>query len=111
KLQTFWEKFKEISLPLHDDKKFKETWYGFLHYYGVNGFFDEISMIMEKIKTDPKKGAAMFRNRLTTLQHYNHWKDFMTRIVEGELESSPLWSRFLIDEWLTCKTDSFELKK
>ena len=110
-LQAFWNKFKEISLPLHDDKRFKETWHGFLHYYGVNGFFNEISMIMEKLKTDPKKGAAMFRNRLTTLQHHNHWKDFMTRIVEGELESSPLWSRSLIDEWLTCKTDNIEIKE
>ena len=111
KLQTFWNKFKEISLPLHDDKKFKETWHGFLHHYGINGFSNEISMIMEIIKTDPQKGAAMFRNRLTTLQHHNHWKDLMTRIIEGELESSPLWSRSLIDEWLTSKTDNFEIKK
>ena len=110
-LQTFWKKLKEISLPLHDDKKLDESWHGFLHYYGINGFFNEISMIMKKIKTDPQKGAAMFRNRLTTLQHYHHWKDFMTHLVEGTLEASPQWSRSLIDEWLTCKTDGFKLKK
>jgi poly-gamma-glutamate synthesis protein (capsule biosynthesis protein) len=110
-LQTFRNKFKEISLPLHNDKKLDEAWHGFLHYYGINGFFNEVSLIMEKIKTDPQKGAAMFRNRLTTLQHYHHWKDFMTRLVEGKLELSPRWSRSLIDEWLTCKTDGFKLKK
>ena len=103
-LQTFREKFKEISMPLHDDKKLDEAWHGFLHYYGVIGFFNEISMIMEKIKTEPQKGAAMFRNRLTTLQHYHHWKDFMTHLVEEKLESSPQWSRTLLKEWLTSKT-------
>jgi len=111
KLHTFREKFKEISLPLQDEKKLEKAWHGFLHYYGINGFFNEISMITEKIQTDPQKGAAMFRNRMTTLQHCHHWKDFMTRIVEGKLESSPLWARSLIDEWLTCKIDGFGLKE
>ena len=105
KLPGFWNKFKEISLPLQDKKSLNEAWHGFLHYYGRQGFFNEISMIIEKIKTEPQKGAAMFRNRLTTLQHYHHWKDFLTCLVEGNLESSPEWSRKLIEEWLTCKTD------
>ncbi len=97
-------------MPLHDDKKLDEAWHGFLHYYGVNGFFEEIAMIMEKIKTEPQKGAAMFRNRLTTLQHYHLWKDFMTYLAEGKLESSPQWPRTLIEEWLTCKTDDYRIK-
>jgi poly-gamma-glutamate synthesis protein (capsule biosynthesis protein) len=109
-LPAFWNKFKEISLPLHDDKKLDQAWHGFLHHYGIHGFFNEISMIMEKIKTEPQKGAAMFRNRLTTLQHYHHWKDFMTHLMEGNLESSPQWSRTLIEEWLTCKTDDCKIK-
>ncbi len=45
----------------------------------------------------------MFRNRLTTLQHYYHWKDFMTHLVEGKLESSSQWSQTLLKEWLTSK--------
>jgi len=103
-LQTFWNKFREISLPLQDDKKLDEAWHGFLHYYGRQGFFDEISMIMKKIKTDPRKGAAIFRNRMTTPQHYHHWKDFLTCLVKEDLESSPKWARRLIEEWLTRKT-------
>ncbi len=104
-LKPFRDKFKEISLPLQDDKHLEVAWDGFLHFYGIEGFFNEISMIMEKIKTEPQKGAAMFRNRLTTRQHYHHWKDFLTHIVEGKLDSSPEWSRRLIKEWLTRKTD------
>ncbi|MEN8210079.1 MAG: CapA family protein [Thermodesulfobacteriota bacterium] len=104
-LQLFREKFKEISLPLKKEKNLNEAWHGFLHYYGVNGFFNEISMITEMMKTEPEKGAAMFRNRLTTLQHYNHWKDFMTHIVEGKLESSPQWPGPFFEEWMTSKAD------
>jgi hypothetical protein len=102
-LKNFWNKLKEISLPLSDDKKFKETWHGFLHYYGKKGFFNEISMIMETMKKQPEKGAAMFRNRLATQQHFHHWKDFLTLIVDGKLESSPEWSRQLVKEWLILK--------
>ena len=68
-------------------------------------------MIMEKLATEPAKGAAMFRNRLTTLQHYHHWKDLMTRIMEGRLESSPEWARRLAAEWLTEKCDAGQTKE
>ena len=102
---AFFDKFKEISLPLDDPERFQETWHGFLQYYGTNGFFDEISMILDKLKRDPGKGAAMLRNRLTTLQHYHHWKDLMTRIVDGTLESSPGWAKDLTNEWLNTKLE------
>ena len=102
-LNAFRNRFKEISQPLQDAGKLDEAWHGFLHCYGVNKFFNEISMIMEKIKAEPQKGAAMFRNRLTTLQHYHHWKDLMTYLVEGKLETSPPWPRRIIKEWLTRK--------
>jgi len=101
-LKDFWARFKAISLPLDDPQLFTDTWNAFLHHYGTAGFFDEVAMIMEKLKTDPKKGAAMFRNRLTTLQHYHHWTALLTRLVDGTLESSPPWARRLTNEWLTA---------
>lgn len=103
---AFFEKFQEISLPLDDPKRLEASWNGFLHYFGMSGFINEVSMIMEKIQTDPKKGAAMFRNRLTTMQHYHHWKDLLTRMVDGTLESSSGWARDLAKEWLTARIES-----
>lgn len=102
-LDDFRVKFKEISLPLDDPRLIHDTWHGFLHHYGASGFLEEVAMIVEKMKTDPKKGAAMFRNRLTTLQHYHHWEALLTRMVNGRLESSPQWTRRLTEEWLTAK--------
>ncbi len=104
-LDDFFWKFREVSLPLGSRSEFEDSWNGFLHYYGTSGFYNEVSMIMEKMKHDPKKGAAMFRNRLTTLQHYHHWKDLMTRIVDGTLESSQKWALDLTREWLTKKVN------
>ncbi|MEJ2157376.1 MAG: CapA family protein [Desulfobacteraceae bacterium] len=102
----FFRKLKEISLPLEDPERFEATWHGFLHLTGANGFLEEITMILGKLKEDPQKGAAMFRNRLTTLQHYHHWKDLMTRIVDGTLEASPGWARELTREWLYTEVSS-----
>jgi poly-gamma-glutamate synthesis protein (capsule biosynthesis protein) len=106
-LTSFFNKFKEISLPLDSPATVQDAWHGFLDDYGKQGFFNEISMITEKLAHDPQKGAAMFRNRLTTLQHYHHWKDVMTRIVNGDLESSPEWAKALTREWLTAKIDPY----
>ncbi len=102
---NFYKKLKQISMPLNDPGKLEATWNAFLHHYGTKGFYNEVSMIMEKLAQDPEKGAAMFRNRLTTLQHYNHWKDFLTRVIDGTLESAPEWAINLTEEWLTAKID------
>lgn len=99
--KSFFTRFKEISLPLDTRTGITDSWNGFLHYYGKKGFQNEVTAIMEKIKTDPQKGAAMFRNRLTACQHFYHWKDMMNRMVNNELESSPAWARNLAEEWLT----------
>jgi len=104
-LAHFFTRFKEISLPLDTQKGISDAWNGFLHHYGINGFKNEVAMIMKKIKTDPEKGAAMFRNRLTTSQHFYHWQDLLTRMVKGELETSPAWAQNLAKEWLTRKGD------
>ncbi len=106
KLGDFFKKFKAISLPLDDPSRLEQAWYGFLKHYGTRGFFNEISMIVDKLERDPKKGAAMFRNRLTTLQHYHHWKDFMTRMVDGKLDAAPNWASALTREWLTTPVEA-----
>lgn len=102
---NFFTRFKEISLPLDTPQGIADSWNGFLHYYGKEGFKNEVAMLMERIETDPQKGAAMFRNRLTTNQHFYHWQDMLTRMVKGELETSPAWARKIVKEWLTRRRD------
>ena len=103
--RDFFKKLKAVSLPLDNPDLLEESWNGFIHYWGMQGFINEMKMIMDKLEDNPAKGAAMFRNRLTTLQHYHHWKDFMTRIIDNKLESSPKWAQQLAHEWLTARVD------
>jgi poly-gamma-glutamate synthesis protein (capsule biosynthesis protein) len=74
-----------------------------LRHYGVKGFFNEIEMLLAKLHEEPEKGAAMFRNRITTMQHNQHWIDMMTRIIDGLIDTSPQWAYDLAREWLTLK--------
>ncbi len=99
----FFESLKKVSLPLARQDGISEAWHGFLRYYGIKGFRDEIAMILAKMDQEPAKGAAMLRNRITTMQHREHWIDAMTRIMEGSIDDSPQWALDLAAEWLTRK--------
>ncbi|HCY86566.1 MAG TPA: hypothetical protein DHV36_15640 [Desulfobacteraceae bacterium] len=97
----FFKRFKEISSPLDTQQGCQDAWNGFIDYYGTRGFENEVATIMGKLSAEPGKGAAMFRNRLTTAQHFHHWTDLLTRIVRQEMDTSPEWARELAREWLT----------
>jgi hypothetical protein len=99
----FFESLKKVSLPLTDLEGITEAWHGFLRCYGLKGFRDEIAMILAKMDQEPAKGAAMLRNRLTSMQHREHWVDAMTRIMDGTIDTSPQWALDLAVEWLTRK--------
>jgi poly-gamma-glutamate synthesis protein (capsule biosynthesis protein) len=97
----FLSRFEEISRPLSTEQGALDAWNGVIDYYGNSGFKEEVAMILEKMETEPGKGAAMFRNRLTTAQHFHHWKDLLTRTVDGQMGTSPDFGRILAEEWLT----------
>jgi hypothetical protein len=103
KLTMFFENLRKVSTPLSDENSIRDAWNGFLRYYGVNGFKKEIDTLMKKIADEPEKGAAMFRNRVATMQHNQHWIDAMTRIIEGKIDESPDWAYELTTKWLTEK--------
>ena len=60
-------------------------------------------MIMKRIAEEPDKGAAMFRNRITTIQHRQHWIDALSRMIEGTIDEAPGWSLSLLETYLTKK--------
>ena len=77
------------------------AWKSYLAYYGPEGFKKEVLGILEKMDSEPRKGAAMFRNRITTLQHSELWRDALTLFMsEKPALVRPAWTR-LIEEWLT----------
>ena len=101
KYQWTMKKLESISEPLDDFSKIIEAWNGFIRHYGIKGFQNEITNIMDQFDKEPTKGAAMFRNRLTTMQHNQHLVDTMTRIMDGTVDRAPDWAFDTVAEWLT----------
>ncbi len=105
KLRRALKKLNALSVPLTHPSGITDAWHGFLKHYGAGGFITEIAGIMDRFENERLKGAAMFRNRLTTLQHYHHLTDLMTRIIDGTLDDAPAWAVAVVKEFLTRKVD------
>jgi poly-gamma-glutamate synthesis protein (capsule biosynthesis protein) len=101
KRQWFLDALAKVSSPLADNRNIEAAWNGFLRWYGIDGFNREITMLMDKMAAEPSKGAAMFRNRIATMQHQRHWIDALTRIVNGTIDDAPEWAMELNEKWLS----------
>jgi len=99
--RRFRDALGRVSRPLRSAGGLADAWQSFLAYYGPKGFKAEVQGILQKMDEEPRKGAAMFRNRVTTLQHAELWRDALTRFMsETPVPVRPEWTR-LIREWLT----------
>ena len=72
-----------LSKPFRTVAGPDRAWQAYLAYYGAAGFAAEVSGILDRMKTEPQKAAAMFRNRITTMQHIELWKDYLTATMAG----------------------------
>ncbi len=99
--KRFHRKISAISRPVQTPSGLNKAWQACLAYYGIPGFLAEVRGILEKMELSPQKGAAMFRNRLTTLQHAEQWRSFLTRIVEGGRTSYSRSAYRIVREWFT----------
>ena len=104
----FLRKLKNLSLPFADYTQIQSAWHGFLRYYGMDGFQNEIKTIMDNLHHEPAKGAAMFRNRLTTMQHNQHLADTMSRIIDGSIDTAPQWAFDRVREWMTRQISDYD---
>ncbi|HNV03934.1 MAG TPA: CapA family protein [Vicinamibacterales bacterium] len=81
--RAFDRTMARLSRPFHTPSGPARAWNAWLEYYGQQGFRAEVTAILDRMDTDPRKGAAMFRNRLTTAQHTEHWRTFLSRLIAG----------------------------
>ncbi len=101
--KAFLGRINQISKALGSASGVRLAWQSYVDHYGIEGFMGEVRMILDKMESDPRKGAAMFRNRITTLQHSELWRDVLTRIMDGGGRPSPAWMSAIVREWLTRK--------
>ncbi len=96
---AFGRRLGQVSRPLSTAKGVDEAWRAYLAYYGPAGFKKEVLSILEKMETEPQKGAAMFRNRVTTRQHVELWRDALTEFMAGTPKPVPPRLTRAIAEW------------
>jgi len=98
---SFREALRRVSRPFRTVAGVAEAWQAYLADYGPEGFENEVRTILARMASEPRKGAAMFRNRITTLQHSELWRDALTRFMSEEpAPPRPAWTR-LVREWMT----------
>jgi len=102
--RAFRQVMRELSAPFGTPTGHREAWNAYLDFYGAQGFRDEVLGILERLKTEPNKAAAMFRNRLTTMQHAELWKDLLTSTMTGGTLTYPARARELVEAWFTEKS-------
>ena len=103
--RAFRRDLARISRPFSTPAGPSRAWDAYLAYYGFEGFTAEVNGIIERMKTEPQKAAAMFRNRVTTMQHAELWRDALTRIVSGGAPRPPRQAAETVVEWFTRPAD------
>jgi poly-gamma-glutamate synthesis protein (capsule biosynthesis protein) len=90
-----------LSRPFRTVAGPPRAWEAWLACYGDKGFRAEVIGILEKMKADPRKGAAMFRNRITTMQHAELWRTFLTRMMDGGKRGYPRDAYRTVEEYFS----------
>ena len=98
--REFKRDLARVSAPFRTARGPARAWDAYLAHYGMEGFTAEVRAILERMRIEPQKGAAMFRNRVTTMQHAELWRETLTRLM-AEAPPAP-WPAALaaIEAWL-----------
>jgi len=99
--RDFGRDLTRLSRPFATAAGPARAWNAWLAYYGESGFRAEVTGILDRMAADPRKGAAMFRNRITTMQHVEHWQTFLTRMMEGAGRDYSRADYELVEEYFT----------
>ena len=90
-----------LSCPFKTAAGPARAWNAWLAYYGERGFRDEVLGILEKMTVEPRKGAAMFRNRITAMQHLELWRTYLTRVMTREKRGYSRGDFALVEEYFS----------
>ncbi|MDO8834290.1 MAG: CapA family protein [Vicinamibacterales bacterium] len=100
---AFHQTMARLSKPYQTSSGHEKAWDAYLEYYGAAGFSAEVTGILDRLRTEPQKGAAMFRNRITTAQHVELWKTHLTRVMAGNKARFTKDAAALVEEYFTRK--------
>lgn len=98
--RDFRRQLARVSRPFATPGGHERAWRAYLAYYGLDGLRSEVTGILDRLDAEPHKAAAMFRNRVTTMQHAELWKDLLTGVMEGTLRRHTKAELAVVREWM-----------
>ena len=99
--RDFHRDMARVSKPFTTAGGHARAWDAYLAHYGAAGFTSEVLTILDRMKTEPQKGAAMFRNRVTTMQHAELWREALTRLMADAPRAPSPVAQAIITDWFT----------
>ena len=100
-LAAFGRLLETLSRPFGGGDP-REGYYGMLKERWQSGYAaEEFRKAAGNFDTDPMKAAAVFRNRMTTLQHTQLWIPMFDRVVRGRIGDAPDWCTEMEHEFMT----------
>lgn len=103
--RAFGADLAAVSRPFKTASGPGRAWEAYLAHYGTAGLAAEVNGILERMKSEPQKAAAMFRNRITTAQHAELWKDVLTRAMDARAPRYPREAADIVKKWFTVSVD------
>jgi poly-gamma-glutamate capsule biosynthesis protein CapA/YwtB (metallophosphatase superfamily) len=95
-----------ISKPFATPRGHERAWDAYLDYYGITGLMTEVTGILDRMTTERQKAAAMFRNRVTTMQHAQLWKDTLSRAIEDNKRKPLPGTEKIVRDWFSRTVDN-----
>jgi len=99
--RAFHRDMARVSKPFATAGGHARAWDAYLAHYGMDGFTGEVRGILDRMATEPQKGAAMFRNRVTTMQHAELWREALTRLMDDKPARPAAAATAIVTEYLT----------
>jgi poly-gamma-glutamate synthesis protein (capsule biosynthesis protein) len=99
--KAFSRTLARLSRPFENATGPARAWNAWLAHYGNQGFRAEVQGILDRMTTEPRKGAAMFRNRITTMQHLELWRTYLTRVMAEEKRDYSRGDFALVEEYFS----------
>lgn len=108
---AFFQKLRVVSEILANPEHVRAIWNAFIDSFGEAYWKEDcggITELMSLMGEDYINGAAKLRNRILTPAHRHFIVDGFTRVIAGQIGSSPPWAVDLIQEWRALEETNAE---
>jgi hypothetical protein len=103
----FFERIHAVSAILEDPEQTRSVWKAFIDSFGKAfwiRYCGGLAWPLLNFFKEPFRAAAVLRNRFSTPAHRHFMIDGFSRLIAGQMGSSPPWAKALVREWMSLQS-------